>query len=137
MPITAEQVQGKVPVAILAIHGDLDASNYLAVIAKAKEVYATGARGLLIDMRDMPFMASSGLVALHSTVLLFRGEKPPDPEYGWEAFHAIDRDQDSGAQKRVKLLAPQPRVSRTLEVTGLQEFFEIHTDLDEAIASFE
>ena len=136
MSITVEQSQGKASVAILAIHGDLDASNYLHVIDQAKELYASGTRALLVDMSDVSFMASSGLVALHSITLLFRGEALPDPEHGWEAFHAIDRDEDSGVQQQVKLLNPQPRVSRTLEVTGLSAFFEIFNDKQTAIASF-
>ena len=36
MSITLDQAQGKVPVTVLAIHGDLDASNYLEVIAQAQ-----------------------------------------------------------------------------------------------------
>ncbi len=136
MTITIDRAQGKVPVTILGIQGDLDASNYLDVIAKAKEVYDAGARHILIDMSAMPFMASSGLVALHSIALLLRGEEPPDPEYGWAAFRALDRVRDIGLQRHVKLLSPQPKVDQLLEMTGLKGFFEIHTDLETAIASF-
>jgi len=139
MNITVDQAQGKVSVTILGLHGDLDASNYQDVIAKAREVYNTGTRYLLIDMSDTPYMGSSGLVALHSIAVLLRGEEPPDPESGWNAFHAIARDRDAGraVQQHVKLLNPQPRVDRTLEMTGLKQFFEIYTDLQTAIASFE
>lgn len=136
MTINVDQAQGKVAVTILGIHGDLDASNYLDVVARAQDAYDAGARYILVDMTDMPFMASSGLVALHSVALLLRGEKPPDPEYGWSAFRAIDRDRDSGLQKQVKFLNPQPKVDQVLEMTGLKEFFEIHTDLETAVASF-
>ncbi len=136
MTITIDRAQGKVPVTILGIQGDLDASNYLDVIAKAKGVYDAGARHILIDMSAMPFMASSGLVALHSIALLLRGEEPPDPEYGWAAFRALDRVRDIGLQRHVKLLSPQPKVDQLLEMTGLKGFFEIHTDLETAIASF-
>ena len=57
MHITVDQVQGRVPIAILAIHGDLDASNYEQVIDKARELYGAGARHLLIDFSDMPFIS--------------------------------------------------------------------------------
>jgi anti-anti-sigma regulatory factor len=134
--ITIYQAQGKVPVTILAIQGDLDASNYRQAIAKAEEAYSAGSRNLLVDMSEMGFMASSGIVALHNMVLLFRGEQRPDPEHGWEAFHAIDRDREEGMQQYVKLVNPQPRVMRTLEVTGLNAFFETYSNLDAAIASF-
>ena len=136
MQITVDQIQSRVPVTILAIHGDLDASNYEQVIAKTRELYAAGARYLLLDLSDMPFMGSSGVVALHSVALLMRGETPPDPESGWQAFHSIDHARASGVQQQVKLLSPQPKVSRTLQMTSMNDFFEIHTDKQAAIASF-
>jgi anti-anti-sigma regulatory factor len=136
MDITVDQAQGKVPVTILALHGDLDASNYQDVIAKAREAYAAGARRLIIDMRDTLYMGSSGLVALHGIALLMRGEQPPDPDSGWNAFHAMSHDKGEGPQANVKLVGVQPRVERTLEMTGLKSFFEIHSDLEAAVASF-
>ena len=136
MDITVKQMQGSVPVTILQTHGDLDASNYQDLIAKGQEVYEAGARDILVDMSDTPFMGSSGLAALHSLALLVRGDELPDLESGWNVFHEIDRDRDSGLQKHIKLLNPQPQVDRTLEMTGLKQFFEVHTDLETAIASF-
>jgi anti-anti-sigma regulatory factor len=137
MSIIARPAEGNPSVTILGIQGDLDASNYLDVIAKAREIYDAGGRYILIDMSDMPLMASSGLVALHSIALLLRGEQLPDPEHGWAAFRAIDRDRDSGLQKHIKLLNPQPPVDRMLEMTGLKVFFEIYTDMATAVGSFE
>jgi anti-anti-sigma regulatory factor len=136
MHIILEQAQSRVPITILAIHGDLDASNYEQVIAKARELYQAGTRYLLLDLSDMPFMGSSGVVAIHSVALLMRGEQPPDPEAGWQAFHSIDHARSGGVQQHVKLLNPQPKVSRTLQMTSMNEFFEIFTDLQAAIASF-
>lgn len=136
MHITVDQVQSRVPVTILAIHGDLDASNYEQVIAKARELYDAGARHLLLDFGDMPFMGSSGVVAIHSIALLMRGEQPPDPEAGWQAYHSIDHARGGGVQTQVKLLNPQPNVSRTLQMTSMSDFFEIYTDTQAAVASF-
>ena len=136
MQITVDQIQSRAPVTILAIHGDIDASNYEQVIAKARELYAAGARYLLLDLSDVPFMGSSGVVALHSIALLMRGETPPDPEAGWQAFHSIDHARAGGIQQHVKLLGAQPKVSRTLQMTSMSDFFEIHTDKQAAIASF-
>jgi anti-anti-sigma regulatory factor len=136
MHITVDQVQGRVPIAVLAIHGDLDASNYEQVIDKARELYDAGVRHLLIDFGDMPFMGSSGVVAIHSVALLMRGEQPPDPQAGWQAFHSIDHARGGGLQTQVKLLNPQPKVSRTLQMTSMTDFFEVYNDLQAAIASY-
>lgn len=136
MQMTVEHVQGTDLVAILALRGALDASNYMAVVAKARDLYAGGARRLVLDMSEMSFMSSSGVVALHSIIRVFRGEQPHDPEAGWEAFHAIDRDRSSGIQSYVKILNPQPKVSLTLQKTGMDQFCEIHKDLSTALSTF-
>ena len=72
MAITVRQAQGKVPVTVLSIYGKLDASNYQAAIASAREAYNQGARNMLVDMRDVPFMSSSGIIALHTIALIYR-----------------------------------------------------------------
>lgn len=136
MNITVEHVNAAVPVTVISTHGDLDASNYLELVSAAQKVYRAGVHYILLDLGDTPFLSSSGLVALHSIAMLMRGEQPLDPAGGWETIHAMDRDLDSGMQKHVKLLNPQPRVSRTLERAGLQQFFEIYIDRDAALASF-
>lgn len=138
MEITVDQAQGRVPVTVMKLEGELEAKNYVNVIESGKEVYEAGTRDLLLDLTDLSFMSSSGLVALHSLVLLMRGEEPDDPEAGWSALHAIAEEVESGAQheEHFKLLNPQPRVDKTLEITGFKKLFEIHTDREEAIASF-
>ncbi len=136
MNIKSEQIEGKTAITILYTQGDLDASNYQELIASARHAHQRGARGLLIDMSNTPFMSSSGLVALHTVALLMKDQALPDPELGWGALHAINTTPEGGAQQQVKLLNPQPQVLRALEKTGLKQFFEIYTDRKTAIASF-
>jgi len=137
MTITTSQAKGSVSVTILRIEGDLDASNYLDVIKAARDAYGGGARHMLLDMGGVPFMSSSGLMALHSIALLMRGEEPPDPEHGWSAFHSMGRDvEESGVQDLVKLVNVQPRVARALEMARFDQYFECCDNLEEAIASF-
>jgi anti-anti-sigma regulatory factor len=130
------QNQSRVPVTILHPRGEVDASNYQDLIAAAREAYAAGGRDILLDLSDVPYISSSGLVALQSIAALLRGDQPPEPEAGWEAFRAIDRDRDTGFQTHFKLLNPQPAVDRVLELVGFNRFLEIHADLDTAAASF-
>jgi len=136
MDITVSQMQGRVPVSVLRPYGELDASNYQQLIAKAQEVYKAGARDILLDLSDTPYISSSGVMALQSVAAILRAEEPPDPEGGWGAYHAIHRDRDTGFQQHFKLLNPQPRVDRVLETVGFKRFLEIHTDLKTAVASF-
>jgi anti-anti-sigma regulatory factor len=135
MPLHIRQEQARVTVTVLEIHGDLDYSNYIEVLDGAREAYAAGSRHLLIDLTDVPFMGSSGLVALHGALLIMSGQEPPDPEAGWQAFHSLGQGP-SEDQTAVKLLGLGPRVEQMLERTALLRFFQTFTDRAEAMASF-
>ena len=135
MNINTSQVAGRVPVTVLNLQGDLDGSNYKDLIAKAQELYQAGSRHLILDMTQVSFMSSAGIMALHSTALLMQGDKAPDPEQGWAALHAATENTDS-LQTSVKLVNLQPKVDRTVQLAGMKSFFEIYPDLAAAIASF-
>jgi anti-anti-sigma regulatory factor len=136
MEIGVEKVMGMVPVAVIAVHGDLDASNYMELVSKAQIVYREGFSNILLDLGNTAFVSSAGLVALHSIALLLRGEPVLDPESGWDSIHSMERNLSDGMQEHFKLLNPPPRVERTLERTGLKDFFQIFTDREAALASF-
>jgi anti-anti-sigma regulatory factor len=137
MNMTYSRVQGRVPVTVLALHGDLDGSSYQEVIAGAQSLYNQGARDLLLDLSDVPYLSSAGIVALQTIAALLRGESSGDPEMGWAALHAVEQLEDERAtQQHLKLLNPQPRVDNVLETIGLKSAFEIYTDLNTAVASF-
>jgi anti-anti-sigma factor len=134
--IVASQEQGKVPVSVLHIKGDLDASSYLKLVNTAQKLYDTGVRQLLLDVSDLAFISSAGLASLHIITKMFRGEKT-GTEAGWAAYKAIDRERESGFQKNVKLLKLTPDVAQVLETVGFNQFFEVYTNLEEAVRSFE
>ena len=102
-----ETKQGKVPVTVVRPHGRIDGSTYESLIQKTGQLYTNGTRHLLLDLGDVNFLSSAGLVALHSIILVMRGEHVNNLESGWDALHDIDRDT-TGTQPYVKLLNPQP-----------------------------
>jgi anti-anti-sigma factor len=133
---TVEQVAARVPVTVVALDGELDASNYERLVEDVRGLYDAGSRQLLLDLSGLTYMASSGLVALHSIVQVMHGEAPPDPEMGWAAFHAMGRAvEESGAQTEVQVCGAQPSVQRVLERTGLDRLFVTHPDRASAIAA--
>ena len=138
MNITTEQHTARIPVTIVRLQGELDGTNYLEVISQVKQLAQSGTRSLLVDMGNVPYMSSAGLVALHSAAVLLRGEEPPDVNAGWSALKSVvsDRPTDGAAQQAVKLLNPQPRVARTLQMSGMDVFYESYTDEAAALASF-
>lgn len=134
---TVEQVDARVPVTVVALDGELDASNFAALVEQVQGLYATGTRHLLLDLSSLRFMASSGLVALHSIVRILDGQAPDDADAGWNALHAVGHDASGGsAQTAVQLCAAQPAVQRVLDRTGLSRMFVAHADRATAIAAF-
>lgn len=136
MNITVDQTALDPSIAVMRLQGSIDASNYENIIEEARALHQNGVRALLVDMSEVGFMASSGLVALHSAVMIMQDQQPPDLTAGWGAFHELANARESGMQHQVKLLNPQPKVQRALEMTGMTAFFEVHTDETLALASF-
>ena len=135
MNMSVDNDAGEAGVTVLRLEGDLDAASYESLIVRGRELYDAGTRNLLVDMRGVGYMGSSGLVALHSVALILQGLQPPDPEHGWAAFHAMSDGAGDEAQ-HLKVLGPQPSVLRALERTGMTRFIEVHDDEQAALRSF-
>jgi anti-anti-sigma factor len=134
---TVEESTGRVPITVLSLDGELDASNFEGFVEEVRQLYDAGSRHLLLDLSALTFLASSGLVALHSIILIMRGESSTDPDSGWGAFHSLSQEVSSGSkQTDVQLAAPQPGVERVLQRTGMDRLFAIHPDRATAIAAF-
>lgn len=136
MTIDVEHVGGSPSVSVVALDGELDASNYERLIEVIRDAYAHGARGLVLDLAKLTFMASSGLFALHSAVRIMRGETPPDPEAGWGALHQMAHDHDAQAAN-VRLAGAQDAIGRVLERTGMTQLFGIDASRAEAISALQ
>jgi anti-anti-sigma regulatory factor len=121
--------------AVVGLDGELDASNFQDLIATGQGLYADGVRRLVLDLSKLTYMASSGIVALHSLALVFRGQQPPDPEAGWSAIHAVSDDAGPGADgEQVRLVAPGPSIDSILERTGLKRILPVLPDREAALA---
>jgi anti-anti-sigma factor len=136
MNISVSQAQGNVPVTLIKLDGQLDGQNFQELISKAQELYGTGARDFLLDLSDLTYISSAGLVALHSVALMARGEQLPDMEGGWAAYRSMGRSSEAGVQKHVKLLNPRNEIMGVLDMVGFSSVFQIYTDRDEAVNSF-
>ena len=136
MEITVSQEKGSVSVAVLKIAGQLDGQTYMKLIEKAREVYASGTHDFLLDLSDLTYISSAGLVSLHTIALMTRGEDLPDIQQGWSTLKSMDKTRDSGMQKHIKILSPRPEVMNVLEMVGFSEFFEVFADKQKALESF-
>ena len=136
MDISVSQVQGSVPVTVMKVDGQLDGQTYQDLITKARELYNAGSRDFLLDLSDLSYISSAGLVALHSITLLLKVEPLPDTEAGWSAYRSMGRTSASGVQTHIKLLNPREEIRSVLDMVGFGNVFAIFRDRDEAIKSF-
>jgi anti-anti-sigma factor len=136
MEITVSQEQGRVTVSVIHITGHLDGQTYQSLIAEARKIVEAGTLNILLDLSDLTYISSAGLVSLHTIALMTRGEELPDPEQGWSTLKSMDRTLDGGVQKHLKLLNPRPEITSVLEMVGFSEFFQVFTEKKAAIDSF-
>jgi anti-anti-sigma regulatory factor len=136
MQISFSKQESRVPVTVMKLAGILDASNYAEVIARAQEAYAAGARDLLIDLSQTPYVSSAGLMSLHTVALIFAGQSMTSKESGRPVFRSVNAQNEKTVRQHVKLLSPQSTVEQVLDVVGLKQFLDIHTDLETAVQSF-
>ena len=64
MEIKISIEQGKVPVSVIHLNGDLDASSYLELVSTAQKLYEGGVQNVLLNLTDLAFIGSAGLTAI-------------------------------------------------------------------------
>jgi hypothetical protein len=128
--ITVSQAQGRVPVTVFHIKGAITSNEELEQQARA--AFDGGMRNLLLDLSDVPYMATSGLRALHSIYTLLRSDRSDESD---EAVR-IGIASGTFVSPHLKLLKPSPHVLQALKVAGYDMFLEIHRDHKRALASF-
>jgi len=131
MEIIISIEQGKEPIAVMKLVGEINATNFMEVVDKAQEIFKNPARNLIIDLSEVPRISSTGQVAIHKVALIYSGV-PQNVEEGENP----DFTHNSNARKYVKLLNPQPEVDAALTKAGMKLFFKVFNDLDSAIKSF-
>ena len=132
MEIDVSIHQAKEPVAVMRLQGEINASNFMLVSDKARELYQNPARNLVIDLGGVTSISSTGMAALHNIALVYSG-MPQTVQQGTNP----DFTHSSNARKHVRLLDPQPEVDKSLETAGMKLFFKVFKDLESALASFQ
>jgi anti-anti-sigma regulatory factor len=132
MDITTDQPSADL--AVIGLTGELDGSNFESVIDAGRAACDSGARRIVLDLSELTYMGSSGLVAIHSISLLLRGQEPPSPENGWQAIHEIGNARVEDSEQAVLLLAgPQPPIERVLARSGMLDLFPVLADRASAV----
>lgn len=132
MQIVVSQEQGRVPVTVFHLSGEIDASSYQELERQAREAYQAGCRALLLDLAKVTYMSSAGLRALHTIFTIFRAATPEQSDA--EVRRGVAAGTFKSAQ--LKLLNPKPAVLDVIRTAGFDMFLEIHHKLKDAVASF-
>src|SRR5215212_9173324 len=103
---------GRERAAILRPKGALDWSSYQNLIAQAWVTYDSSVQHLLVDLSDVEYVSTAGIVGLYAVARLAQGIPPLDLEAGWEAVRALVDDRS--ITRRLAVVNPRPRVRQAL-----------------------
>lgn len=130
MQINVSQEQARVPVTVFRLNGELTSDAQLQ--SAAQEAFEAGARNILLDLKEVPYMSSAGLRAIYLIFLMLRGDTPAEREEAMTAGIAAG----TFTSPHLKLLNPTQHVLEVLKTAGYDMFLEIHRDYKKALASF-
>jgi anti-anti-sigma factor len=134
MDIQVSTANGRVPVTVMHVNGNIDALSYDQFQSKADELIGGGARYLLIDLSKSPFISSAGLRALHHIFNELRARDTDNPKSEEE----IRRGISAGTYKspNLKLLKLSKESRTAFDLSGFDMFIQTFDDEQAAIASF-
>lgn len=134
MEIKVSTENGRVPITILHVDGNIDSSTYEAFQAKAEEAIRNGARYILVDLSHAPFISSAGLRAINNIFNELRSQHP-DANLNEED---VKKGISAGTYKspHLKLLGLSEEARTAFAMSGFDMFIETYTDLQKAVASF-
>jgi anti-sigma B factor antagonist len=126
--ITVVQENGRVPVTVFEVRGDIDSYTYEALQARFEQARSAGMRHLLLDLSGVNYVGSAGLRVFHHVAGVLRSIDETAPENGLTG--------GSFKSSHFKLLNPSRDVAHMLNATGFDLFLEIYRDRQTAVASF-
>ena len=134
MEIKVSTENGRVPVTVMHVDGNIDSSTYEQFQAAAKKLIDEGARYLLVDLSHAPFVSSAGLRALHA---IFNELRSRSPETGL-SDEQVRKGISAGTFKspHLKLLNLSPETRTAFETSGFDMYIDAFTDRNTALASF-
>jgi anti-anti-sigma factor len=134
MEIKVSIENGRVPVTVIHVDGNIDTSTYEIFQSKIKELIDNGTRYILVDLVHAPFISSAGLRVLNDTFNKLR-MLHPDANLSEEE---VKKGISAGTYKspHLKLLNLPDNARISFETSGFDMFLETYTDRNKAIASF-
>lgn len=132
MEIKVSTENGRVPVTLMHIDGNLDAASYKEFETQAEELIKGGTRYILIDLAHAPFVSSAGFRAIHQIF------KDLNATHSGQSEEEIKQGISEGSYKSpyLKLANLSADTKAVFTTTGFDMYLECHDDVKTAIASF-
>jgi anti-anti-sigma factor len=129
MDIQVSTAQGRIPVTVLKLKGELDSSTSQQFETRANEAIHSGARNLLIDLSNVPFVSSAGLRAIHRIFNVLHNEAEQD---------VLRKEMMSGYAKspHLKLSGLNDNVARVFSMAGFDMYLDSYKDTQSALTAF-
>ncbi len=126
-------VPGAQSMALFHLRGLLNAETFEQLERCAQRWIDRGTCYLVLDLAEVTYLSSAGIRALNHIFHAMRTTAPEDSD------RAIKDGMKQGTYRspHLKLARPQPRVQQVLVLSGVNQFLEIHDDVQAAIASFQ
>jgi anti-anti-sigma factor len=125
---------GRVPITIVHLTGNLDSYTSNEFQAKVEELIKRGARHILVDLTNVPFVSSAGFRVLNSVFNQLRSLHP-DSNLSKEDIHK-GISEGTYTSPHLKLLNLSTEAKHAFETAGFDMYIEAFTDLKTAVAAF-
>jgi anti-anti-sigma factor len=132
MEIKISAGNARVPITVMHIKGNVDSATHQAFQAKADELIEGGARYVLVDLTETPFISSAGLRVLHN---IFNQLRTIHKDLNDDELR---RKMSAGGYKSpyLKVTNLSSQVKDAFVISGFDTYIEVHDDVKKALASF-
>ncbi|WKZ49096.1 MAG: STAS domain-containing protein [Anaerolineales bacterium] len=125
---------GRVPVTVIHVDGNIDSGTFEKFLSQANELIKNGARHILVDLTHVKFVSSAGLRAFHDVFNQLRSLDTESKLSDEDMKKAINDGTYKSPHLKLLNLSPEARVA--FETAGFDMFIETHADMKTAVASF-
>ena len=134
MEIKTTTENGRVPVTVVQVDGNLDSSTYENFQSEVDNIIEGGARYILLDLAQAKYISSAGFRAFNNIFNKLRALHPDTNLSDKEMKQGIS----AGTYKspHLKISGMSDNIRSAFELAGFDMFIETFSDLKSAVDSF-
>jgi len=132
MDIVVSQEQGRVPVTVFHINGDIDTVTFEQLENQAQRAIQAGTRFLVLDLANVNYVSSYGIRAINQIFTWLRDRSSEEDDA------SLSKGLRDGTFKsrHLKLAGPNKQVMKVFSMVSVDMFLEIYSDVRKAVNSF-